>query len=188
MLTALNLLPVNEPPKTAASCHSQDSVSAVLVRIDHMQPIPSEVCVAQPSAQFELLFAFDVNHDEPAGAFNLGGALNFYVNWDSSQWNTPAGAPFDRLKVEALDFGSGSRNMNLAKETVEFYRTDGRDWPQEQTRHLIAVFNGGCPWKREYWLARNEQTPKILYWAFDQFCLFGWLPGVPPRGDRTQSI
>ena len=111
------------------------------------------------------------------------GELNFHINWDPSQWNTPGGAPFDILKTEALDFGSGSRDMNLAKETVEFYRTDGRNWPQDKTRHLIAVFNGGCPWKREYWLARNEQTPKILYWAFDQLCLFSWqrrpAPGRP---------
>ena len=61
--------------------------------------------------------------------------------------------------------------MNLAKETVEFYRTDGRNWPQDKTRHLIAVFNGGCPWKREYWLARNEQTPKIP--------LLGLRPALP---------
>ena len=92
------------------------------------------------------------------------------------------------VSFEALDFGSGSRNMNLARETIEFYRTNGRDWPLSQVLHLIAVFNGGCPWKREYWLARGEQIPKILYWAFDQVCIFSWEPGVPTRGDRTQNI
>ena len=78
--------------------------------------------------------------------------------------------------------------MNLAREAVEFYRTNGRAWPQAQTLYLLPIFNGGCPWAREYWIARNEQTPKILYWAFDQFCLFSRPPGEPPRTDRTQSI
>ena len=43
-------------------------------RLDaHMVSIRDHVRVGHPSAQFELLFAFDVNHDEPVGAFNLGG-------------------------------------------------------------------------------------------------------------------
>ena len=155
---------------------------------DHMQAIADAVRVAQPTAQFEILFAFDVNHDEPVGANKLGGALNFYINWDAVNWNTPDAAPFDILKVEALNFGSGSRDMNLAREAVEFHRTDGRDWPVSQVRYLLPIFNGGCPWEREYWLARNEQIPKILYWAFDQFCLFSREPGVPRRGDRTEVV
>ena len=78
-------------------------------RLDaHMEAIRDHVRVAHPSAQFELLFAFDVNHDEPVGAFNLGGALNFAVNWHPD-WDNPSGAPFELLKTEALDFGSGSR-------------------------------------------------------------------------------
>ena len=52
--------------------------------------------------------------------------------------------------------------MNLVSEAIQFYSTGGRNWPQSRTLDLLPFFNGGCPWKREYWEARNE-PPKILY-------------------------
>lgn len=166
-----------------------DYLQAV-VAADVPTPIPAirnAVRVDQPTATFEILFPFDVNHDEPVGANTLGGALNFYVNWDAVNWNTPTAALCERLKVEALDFGSGSRDMNLARAAIEFYRSDGRVWPVSQVRYLVAAFNGGCPWERELAIARAEALPRIVLWAFDQFCLFSWRTD-PRRGDRSQFV
>ena len=51
--------------------------------------------------------------------------------------------------------------MNLAREAIEFYRTDGRNWPQDQILHLIAVFGGGCPWKRETGSREASRPPRF---------------------------
>ena len=123
-----------------------------------LSPRPSES--PSPRRSSSSSSPFDVNHDEPVGANTLGGALNFYINWDAVNWNTPVAAPFGRLKVEALDFGSGSRDMNLAREAIEFYHTDGRDWPLSQVHYILAAFNGGCPWERELAIARSEALPR----------------------------
>ena len=138
--------------------------------------------LAGASITFELLYPLDVNKPVPAGAFDLGGALNAHVNFAAS-WTSPATAPFEQLTTEGLDDGSGSRDLELARATMDFPVTGGRTWPRSGSRHFIAIFNGGCPWQAEYILARRREISTVVFWAFDQFCLLSW-PVGEPKADR----
>ena len=84
---------------------------------DHAAALMAHVHTTHPTAKFELLFPYDVNHPTPAGIFNLGGALNRFVNLPV-EWETKLGSGFDTLKMEALDFGAWSRNLDLAKMAI----------------------------------------------------------------------
>jgi hypothetical protein len=76
------------------------------------------------------------------------------------------------LKMEALDFGSGSRDMDLAWQVMQFPL--GQGWPGSKLKYLVPVFNGGCPFPTEMALAMGEGYPTVLFWAYDHVHLFGW--------------
>jgi hypothetical protein len=117
------------------------------------------------------------------GVHSLGGRLLRFINFPA-EWSSPATSGLDVLKVEALDFGSGTRSLDLAREAIEFPLNQG--WPKSHVRYLLPVFNGGCPWQREYRLARDSGIPFINLWAFDHVCIFGLALGEP--GSMARSL
>src|SRR5574341_1930930 len=112
---------------------------------DHAAAIRDYVRSVHPSARFELLFPYDVNHPVPAGVHNVGGRLNRFVNFPV-EWEQKATSGFDRLKMEALDFGAWSRDLNLAMTAILFPL--GLGWPKDSLRHLLPVFRPGYAWEK----------------------------------------
>jgi hypothetical protein len=137
---------------------------------DHAAALAAALRAAYPTVELEILFPYDVNHPEPAGIHNLGGALNRFVNLPA-EWLAKAQSPFDRFKVEALDFSAWSRNLDLCRQTMEF--AAGLDWPRESVRAMIAVFRGGTPWRKEAAFARQLGYGGVSLWAFDHVCIYG---------------
>jgi hypothetical protein len=132
-----------------------------------------------PQATLEVLFPYDVNHPVPAGIHQLGGALNRAVNFPP-QWASKDSSGLDRLKVEALDFGAWSRDLDLVIKSLRFPMEAG--WPASSVRVMVPVFRGGCPWPREVEWARSLGMDFAHLWAFDHFCLHGLPPALPGTG------
>lgn len=130
-----------------------------------------------PDAEIEILLPVDVNYPTQYGRYTLGGRLNHYVNIPET-FLDPATAPFDRVKMEALDFGAGTRSGDLAAYAITFPFELGK-WPRNKVRYLIPVFNGGCPFGYELRLARAEQLAGINTWAHDHVHIFGWTLSEP---------
>jgi hypothetical protein len=138
---------------------------------DYAAALAANIRSHYPQAQLEILFPYDVNHPQPAGIHQLGGALNRFVNLPA-EWMSKAESPFDRFKIEALDFGVWSRSLDLCRQTLEF--AAGLDWPRPSIRAMIAVFRGGAPWRKEATLARQLGYGAVSLWAFDHVCIYGW--------------
>ncbi|MBC8165011.1 MAG: hypothetical protein H7Y20_03960 [Bryobacteraceae bacterium] len=135
----------------------------------HITDIMAHIRSTHPSARFEVLYPYDVNHPQPAGIHQLGGPLNRFINLPS-EWEKPATAGFDRLKTEALDFGAWSRDLDLSRTTIELPGQLG--WPSASVRHLVPIFNPGYPWEKEVAIALSRCSVVNL-WAWDHVCLFG---------------
>jgi hypothetical protein len=143
---------------------------------DHAAGIIAQVKAAYPTTEFEVLFPYDVNYPVPAGIHNLGGRLNRFVNLPI-EWESKVSAGFDRFRIEALDHGAWSRDLDLARSCLRFPLDLG--WPAGSVRAMIPVFRGGYPWEREVDYAKEIGMEGINLWAFDHLCLYGW-----PVGDR----
>jgi hypothetical protein len=152
---------------------------------DHIAALISGIRARHPNTKFEVLFPYDVNYPRVVGVHNLGGRLLREVNFPV-EWSTPATAGFDTLKMEALDFGSGTRSLDLSREAIEFPLKQG--WPRDLVRYLIPIFNGGCPWRQEYKLAKDAGIPVINFWAFDHICIFGLSLAEPGRMSRSVRV
>lgn len=139
---------------------------------DYTSGVMGGVREAVPGVKFEVLYPYDVNHPEPAGIHGLGGRLNRRVNLPL-EWESNATAGFDRFKVEALDFGAWSRDLDLACGSLQF--GVGLGWPASLVRAMIPVFRGGYPWGRETQYARELGMGGVHLWAFDHVCLYGWM-------------
>ena len=124
-----------------------------------------------PSAKFELLFPYDVNHPQPVGVNQLGGPLNRFVNLPA-EWEQKQTSGLDRLKIEALDFGASNKNLDLAKTAIRF-PLDFLKWPYDSLRYLAPIFRAGYPWEKEYRAAKGIGYPAVNLWAFDHICLYG---------------
>ena len=151
---------------------------------DHAAAIITHVEATHPTAKFELLFPYDVNHPTPAGIFNLGGALNRFVNLPT-EWESRPTSGFDTLKMEALDFGAWSRNLDLAKTAIRLPLDLG--WPKESVRYLVPVFRPYSAWEQEYLLAVGEGIPFINLWAFDHVCLYAIRIQHPDQPGRAAA-
>lgn len=138
---------------------------------DYAAALAADLRAAFPAIQLEILFPYDVNHPSPAGIHRLGGPLNFSVNLPA-EWTSKAQSPFDRFKIEALDFGVWSRDLDLCRQTLEF--AAALDWPRGSLRAMIAVFRGGAPWRKEVALSRQLGFGAVSLWAFDHVCIYGW--------------
>lgn len=151
---------------------------------DHVAQLITGIRAAQPATRFELLFPYDVNHPEPAGIHQLGGALNRFVNLPV-EWETKETSGLDSIKTEALDFGAWSRNLDLARTAIELPFSLG--WPKDSVRHLVPVFRSGYAWEKEMAIATSVGVETINLWAFDHVCIFG-LPPVPGSSGRSQRF
>jgi hypothetical protein len=138
---------------------------------DYAGALVAEVRGRFPGVLFEILFPYDVNHPTPEGIHHLGGRLNRFLNFPL-EWGYKVQSGFDRIKVEALDYGVWSRNLDLARRCLQFPMELG--WPAESVRAMIAVFRGGYPWWREVEYASELGMEAVHLWAFDHVCLYGW--------------
>lgn len=150
---------------------------------DYCRQIREHVLASFPEAKFELLLALDVNHPTPAGRFSLGGKLNYFIN-AQARFRSPQQAPFDRLKIEALNFGAWSFDLNLAAWCIRWWK-DHASWPRDSVRYNIPVFRGAAPWERECHIAFLEGIPMVMMWAFDHICLYSFRGGDPTLQDQT---
>lgn len=148
---------------------------------DHVAALVAHVRGFHPSAKFEVLFPYDVNHPVPAGVHLIGGPLNRFVNLPI-EWETKESSGLDRLKIEALDFGAWSRDLDLVQAAVLFAL--GLGWPRDSLRHMLAVFQPGYAWQKECLTALGEGVAVANLWAFDHICLFGPNPN-PARHSAT---
>lgn len=144
---------------------------------DHVAALAAHIRGKYPNARFEVLFPYDVNYPQPVGVNQLGGRLLNFVNFPD-EWKRKESCGFDRLKMEGLDFGAASRDMNLIEQVMKFPIQLG--WPLDSVRYMLPVFNGGCPWTTEYRTAKGLGIPVINLWAFDHVCIFG-LPCTEPN-------
>lgn len=143
---------------------------------DHVRALVSHLRSAHPDARFEVLFPYDVNYPRPAGKRGLGGRLLRFVNFPA-EWERVESAGFERLKMEGLDWGALTRDLDLVRDVMEF--PVGLGWPLDSVRYMMPIFNGGCPWESEYRIAKSIGIPAINLWAFDHVCIFG-LPVLEP--------
>jgi hypothetical protein len=152
---------------------------------DHISTLSGYLKARYPAAKFEVLFPYDVNYPSVAGIHSLGGRLLNFINFPV-EWSSKATSGFDTLKMEALDFGSSTRSLPLVRDTIEFPIQQG--WPKASLRYLIPIFNGGCPWKQEYRMAKGLGIPVINLWAFDHVCIFGLSLKEPARIARSVRV
>lgn len=148
---------------------------------DYVAALLDAVRVQHPAATFEVLFPYDVNHPVPAGVNQLGGALNRFVNLPL-EWQRHETSGFDRLRIEALNFGAWSRDLDLARSSLRFPLELG--WPPSRVRAMLPIFRGGYPWWKELRYAMELKLECVNLWAFDHVCLYGILL-TEPTGSRS---
>lgn len=157
---------------------------------DHIDAIRAEVLATYSGAKFELLFPYDVLHPTcyytDALPYPQGGRLNGAVSLPTA-FKTKSGSGLDRMKVEALSWGSFYRNLDRAKQSIEVTQGAGWTWPIADTAYLVPWFNGGCPWPAEFLHARAKSAPLVNFWAFDHLCLMTW-PVEMPSARATANI
>ncbi len=136
---------------------------------DHLAELVAEIGSVFSNTIFELLWPYDVNYPSNVPGSSLGGRLNHRVNLPA-EWKTHPASGLDRIKVEALAFSSGLRNLNLAREAIELFPSFG--WPLDRIRYLVPVFGTASPWVRELGLALGAGIRVNNLWAFDHVCLF----------------
>ncbi|MGC4054591.1 MAG: hypothetical protein QM757_36395 [Paludibaculum sp.] len=125
---------------------------------------------AFPAVKLEILFPNDVNNANLVGIHKLGGKLNRWVNLPV-EWGTKVLSGFDRFRIEALDCGAWSRDLDLARSCMRLPIELG--WPAGAVRAMIPVFRGSYPWFREVAYAKDLGMDCTSLWAFDHVCLYG---------------
>lgn len=157
-------------PNDDPSLHSTD-VSFLQAALDnHIRSIRTAVVAIYPTAKIELLLPLDVTAAAPYGPFSVGGRLNHAVSIPAT-FHSAGAAPFDMLKVEALDHQVSSRDQNRARVASQFAFTAPFSWAT--ARYIVGVYNGGAPWAT----AIQESDSRIncfVPYAMDHVCLFSW--------------
>jgi hypothetical protein len=151
---------------------------------DHISALRAHVSATYPTTKYELLYPYDVNHPVPAGVHQIGGALNYFLNFPE-EYRLKATSGLDTLKMEALDFGAWSRSLDLSRTAIEFPIDLG--WPKDSLRYLVPVFRGGSAWEKEYLEAKGQGIPVINFWAFDHFNLYNLNCREPKQFAAVQS-
>jgi hypothetical protein len=136
---------------------------------DHVAALITDIRAAYPGVICELLWPYDVNYPTLVGTPPMGGRMNYFVNLPV-EWQGQASSGLDRMKVEALAFGTGIRSLNLCAQAIALFPSFG--WPLNRLRYLVPVFGSACPWVRELGLARGAGIVTNNLWAFDHICLF----------------
>jgi hypothetical protein len=142
----------------------------------------------QRNTKFELLCPYDVNwptnYINTEWPFNIGGALNNYVNI-LPEFLNPNG-DIDQIMMEALAWGTSYRTLDNTQSTIDFPSTLG-SWPKNLIGYLIPVQNGGCPWTQEIKIAIDSGIAQIKLWAIDHIILFSWPFPIPLIADFKYS-
>jgi hypothetical protein len=100
------------------------------------------------------------------------------------EWLNQSGSGFDTVKVEALAFSTGMRDLDLAREAIDLFPSFG--WPLGALRYLVPVFGFAAPWERELALVWGAGIQIANLWAFDHICLFNL--GIPERLPDRRSF
>jgi hypothetical protein len=163
---------------------SQDAVFLRNRLRDYLSALVADIRSAFPTVKCELLWPYDVNYPSPvpAAAPQTGGRLNRFVNLPV-EWLQQPGSGFDTLKVEALAFSTGMRDLDLAREAIELFPSFG--WPLNALGYLVPVFGIATPWERELALVWGAGIPVANLWAFDHVCLFNLDVPEPRLGRRS---
>ena len=173
-------LVVFDDPNDDPGVNSYEDANFLRGRVkSHIDTIRNHVLASHSGAKFELLWPRDVNEDSEQ--------LNRYVNLPS-EYEQKSGSGLDRLKMEALAFGSVERDMDKAREAVRFPYTSPLSWDQADVMYLVPWFNGGCPWREEYLIAGREQLGGVAFWAWDHLGLFGWDLPLPEEATRSAFV
>ena len=175
---------VFQTPDDDPALHPADALFLRNRLRDHLTYLVTDLRSAYPTAKCELLWPYDVNHPAPVPATSpyLGGRLNRYINLPV-EWQQPATSGFDRVKVEALAFGSAMRDMNLASDAIHLFRDFG--WSPGALAYLVPVFGIATPWQREVALAIGAGIPLINLWAWDHVCLYNLAVPEPKLDARS---
>jgi hypothetical protein len=136
---------------------------------DHVAALVADIGFDYSNTICELLWPYDVNYPSVVPGSSIGGRLNYAVNLPV-EWKTQPTSGLARMKVEALAFATGLRNLDLAREAIELFPSFG--WPLDKLRYLVPVFGSACPWHRELALALGAGIRTNNLWAFDHVCLF----------------
>jgi hypothetical protein len=152
---------------------------------DHLRALVTDIRAGFPGVRCELLWPYDVNYPVPVPLARpyLGGRLNRFVNLPP-EWQAQSSSGLDCIKVEALAFATGMRNLNLIREAIGLFHSFG--WPLGAVRYLVPVFGSATPWWRELALVRSAGIQIVNFWAFDHVCLFNL--DVPERALERRSI
>jgi hypothetical protein len=143
---------------------------------DYVAALVADIRAAYSTVICEVLWPYDVNY--PAT-----DQLNRFVNLPV-EWQLKPSSGLDRIKVEALSFGSSLRNLDQVRQTVDLF--PGFGWPLASLKYLVPVFGSATPWARELAVARGAGYAVNNLWAFDHICLFNL--AVPEPALERRSI
>jgi hypothetical protein len=169
-------------PNDPAGSYGADIAFLAGVLDSHIRAIRSAVVAVYPTANLELLLPVDVLAPAPYGPYSVGGQLNNSVSIPAT-YQSPGTAPFDLLKIEALDHQVSSRDQNRARAASSYAFTAPFSWPV--ARYLVGLYNGGSPWATAIQEA-DSRVGAFTLWAFDHVCLFGW--AVPEAIDTSAQV
>lgn len=123
---------------------------------------------AYPGAEFEVLYAPDVN--EPS----LNVAVNLPAEWSPARVRC--------FKSENFTY-TGWRNLDKAHASIRLPLELG--FPRTRSSHLIGVGEYTTPWEKESELARGEGLESVVLFALDQFCFIGYRVPLKAPGGRS---
>ncbi len=149
---------------------------------DHVAALVADIRSAYATVICEVLWPYDVNYPMPVGSPPLGGQLNRFVNLPV-EWQTQSASGLDRIKEEALAFGTVLRNLDYAQQAISLFLNFG--WPQSAVRYLAPVYGSAVPWYTELNLAIGAGLNINNLWAFDHVCLFNLQVPEPAPSSRS---
>jgi len=161
-----------------------NSADAIFLRDrlrDYVAALAADIRSAYPNVKCEVLWPYDVNYPTPVGG--AGGQLNRFVNLPL-EWQQQPSSGLDSMKVEALSFAVGLRDLDLANQAIQLF--PGFGWPLSALRYLVPVFGSADPWERELALVWAAGLPYANLWALDHVCLFNL--DVPERQLERRSF
>jgi hypothetical protein len=164
---------------------ANNSADAIFLRNrlrDHVAGLVTDIRSAYPGVICELLWPYDVNYPSPVGSPPVGGRLNRFINLPV-EWQTQPQSGLDRMKAEALAFGTSLRDLNYAGEAIKLFPSFG--WPVNAVRYLVPVFGAAVPWYKELNLAIGAGLNTNNLWAFDHVCLYNLQVPEPPPPSRS---
>ncbi len=161
------------------------SADAVFLRNrlrDHVAALVADIRSAYPGVICEVLWPYDVNYPSPVGTPPVGGRLNRFINLPV-EWQTKPQSGLDRIKAEALAFGTSLRNLDYASDAINLFPSLG--WPVSAVRYLVPIFGTAVPWYKELNLAIGAGLNTNNLWAFDHICLYNLQVPEPPPPSRS---